>query len=111
MFRTAESRMRKTSDSLAGQLDHLIESASDLLDNLNDQRGDAVEGLRSRASRNIHHAGERLASLKPKVMDTGARAAHTAVDVARRNPWATVAVGTVLVASIATILYASLSED
>lgn len=102
--------MHRTSDSLATQLDHLIESAGELLDSLNDQRGEAAEGLRSRASRNIHSAREGLASLKPQVIDSGTRAARTAVEAARNNPWATVAVGTLLVASIATILYASLSD-
>jgi len=111
MIRAAEVNVRKTSEALAGELDELIRSASELLDSLNDQRGEAVEGLRSRATRNIETARRRLADLKPQVIEGGAQAARAAVGFARQNPWSTVAVGALLVASLAALIYVSTSDD
>jgi len=109
--RTAADTRRATSDMLASQLDELIESASDLLDNLNDHRGEAADALRSRVTRNIKDARRRLADFRPQVTESATEAARAAVGFARRNPWSTVAAGTVLVASIAALLYVSMSDD
>ena len=111
MIRTAEANVRKTSDLLASELDELIQSASDLLDSLNDQRGEAVDDLRSRATRNIDNARRRLAALKPQVMEGGAQAARAAVGFARANPWSTVAIGAAAVAALAAVIYLSTSDD
>src|SRR5690242_3134235 len=109
--RTAEHTRRATSDMLASQLDELIASASDLLDNLNEHRGEATDALRSRVTRNIKDARRRLADFRPQVTESATEAARAAVGFARRNPWSTVAAGTILVASIAALLYVSMSED
>src|SRR5512138_2463112 len=111
MARTAERRMRETSDSLASQLDAIIQSASELMDELNDQGGEAAETLRKRASRNIESARRRLSSWKQQVPEGTAEAARIASGFVRRNPWTAVAVGTVIAASIGALLYMSLSED
>jgi ElaB/YqjD/DUF883 family membrane-anchored ribosome-binding protein len=103
--------MRARSDALAGQLDALIESAGELLDNLNEQRSDATATLRTRATRNIENARRGLASLKRHVPEGTAEAARIASGFARRNPWTAVAVGTVIAASIGALLYMSLSDD
>lgn len=111
MMRTAESTARRTSEALATELEDLIQSASDLLDNLNEQRGDAMEGLRTRAARNLESARSRLADLKPQVQRTAVDAARAASGFARRNPWSTAAIGTVVVASLGFLLYSMLSDD
>ena len=111
MMRTAETNMRETSDAIASELDQLIESASELLDTLNEQRSDVVEGLRERATRNIENARRRLGTLKPQVQERATQAAQAATGFARRNPWSAAAIGTVIVASVAAILYASMGED
>jgi ElaB/YqjD/DUF883 family membrane-anchored ribosome-binding protein len=118
MMGRTEANGRATGETLASQLDELIQSASNLLDTLDEQRGEATDAIRSRMRRNIEGARRRLEGLAPQVAEgatqvtEGAtRAARAAAGFARRNPWSTVAVGTVLVASIATILYASLSRD
>jgi len=111
MARTAESRMRETSDSLASQLDALIRSASDLMEELNDQGGEAAETLRKRASRNIETARRRLSSWSRDIPEGAAEAARIASGFARRNPWTAVAVGTAIAASIGALLYMSLSDD
>jgi ElaB/YqjD/DUF883 family membrane-anchored ribosome-binding protein len=96
---------------LASQLDELIESASDLLDSLNGQRSEAADAIRSRMSRNIATARRRLADIKPQVTEGATEAARAAVGFARQNPWSTVAIGTLLAASIAAVIYASMSDD
>jgi ElaB/YqjD/DUF883 family membrane-anchored ribosome-binding protein len=111
MTRTAEAMADRTSDALASEMESLIQSASDLLESLNDQRGDAVEALRSRATRNIESARRRMAALEPQVREGATQAARAAAGFARRNPWSTVAIGTVILASVAMLLYASMSED
>jgi len=111
MTRIAEHTKRATSDMLASQLDELIASASDLLDELNDQRGDATDALRSRVSRNLKTARSRLNDMKPQVVEGATQAARAAAGFARSNPWSTAAIGTVLVASLAMLVYASLSDD
>lgn len=111
MARTAEHRTRDTRDALAGQLDALIQSASELVDQLNDQGGDAAETLRKRASRNIETARRRLSSWRRDIPEGTAEAARIASGFARRNPWTAVAVGTVIAASIGALLYMSLSDD
>jgi ElaB/YqjD/DUF883 family membrane-anchored ribosome-binding protein len=111
MNRTAQDYRRATSDALASQLDNLIESASELLDNLNEQRSDAAETLRSRASQNIEGARRRLASMKRQMPESAAEAARLAAGFARENPWSTVAIGTLLVGSLAALLYMTLSDD
>src|SRR5262245_5498076 len=111
MARTLEANARRTSDALASQLDELIESAGELLDSLNDQRDDAASALRSRASKNIEGARRRLASLKRQVPEGATRAAQAAAGFARSNPWTAVAAGTAIAASIAAILYFTLSDD
>jgi ElaB/YqjD/DUF883 family membrane-anchored ribosome-binding protein len=111
MARTVESHMRARSDALAGQLDDLIASAGELLENLNDQRSEATSTLRSRATRNIENARRGLASLKRHVPEGTAEAARIASGFARRNPWTAVAVGTLIAASVGALLYMSLSDD
>jgi ElaB/YqjD/DUF883 family membrane-anchored ribosome-binding protein len=111
MARTIESHMRARSDALASQLDDLIASAGELLDNLNDQRSDATATLRSRATRNIENARRGLASLKRHVPEGTAEAARIASGFARRNPWTAVAVGAAIAASVGALLYMSLSDD
>ena len=110
MFRTTEANRRATSDALASQLDDLIESAGELLENLNEQRGEATEALRSRASRNIEGARRRLSGLKRQVPESTMEAARVAADYARRNPWSTVAVGTLVVGAVAALLYMNTSR-
>lgn len=118
MNRTIEQHRRATSDALASQLDELIASASDLLDNLNEQRNDATATLRTRASRNIEGARRRLASMKDQMPESAADAARVAAGYARNaagyardNPWSAVAIGTLVVGSLAALLYLSTSDD
>jgi len=111
MIRTAEARARSVSEGFATELEELIQSAGELLDSLNEQRGDAVDGLRTRATRNIENARRRLADLKPQVQESAAEAARAAVGFARRNPWSAAAIGTLVVASLGVLLYMSLSDD
>lgn len=111
MARLAEQTKRATSDMLASQLDELIASASDLLDELNDQRSDATSALRSRVSRNLKTARDRLDTLKPQVVEGATQAARAAAGFARSRPWSTAAIGGVLVASLALLVYAALSDD
>jgi len=111
MMGRTETNSRATGEMLASQLDELIQSASNLLDTLDGQRGEATDAIRSRMRRNIEGARRRLEDFTPQVTEGATNAARAAAGFARRNPWSTVAVGTVLVASIATILYASLSRD
>jgi ElaB/YqjD/DUF883 family membrane-anchored ribosome-binding protein len=111
MIRTAEANVRKTSAALASELDELIQSASELLDSLNDQRGEAVQDLRTRATRNIDNARRRLAALKPQVVEGGAQAARAAVGFARNNPWSTVAIGAAVIGALAAVIYLSTSDD
>ncbi len=111
MSRTTEAQMRRTSDALASEFDDLIRSSSELLESLNEQRGDAVEELRRRATRNIENARRRLAALKPQVQERATQAARAATGFARRNPWSAAAIGTLIVASVAALLYASMSDD
>jgi ElaB/YqjD/DUF883 family membrane-anchored ribosome-binding protein len=111
MTRTAEADLRKTGAALASELDELIESASALLESLHEQRGEAVDNLRSRATRNIDNARRRLAALKPQVQDGATKAARAAAGYARRNPWSAVAVGALIVASVGALIYMSTSDD
>jgi ElaB/YqjD/DUF883 family membrane-anchored ribosome-binding protein len=104
------SEARRTSKALATELEDLIESASDLLDNLNEQRGDGLETLRSRATRNIDGARRRLADLKPQMQRRAMRTTRAASRFARRNPWSTAAIGTAVVASVGALIYMSLSD-
>jgi ElaB/YqjD/DUF883 family membrane-anchored ribosome-binding protein len=108
MIGTAEAR--RTSESLVTELEDLIQSASDLLENLNEQRGDAVEGLRTRATRNIDSARRRIADMKPEVHRRARHATHAASEFARSNPWSTAAIGTAIAASLGALLYMSLSD-
>ena len=110
MTRTADANMRKTSDALASELDQLIQSASELLESLDEERGEAIDGLRSRAARNIGNARHRLAALKPQVLDGAAQAARATAGFARRNPWSAVAVGALIVGSVALLLQARRSH-
>ena len=111
MMRTAEARTRKASEALVTDLEELVQSASDMLDNLSDQRGEAVEKLRTRATRNIESARRRLADLKPQVQQRATDAARAATGFARRNPWSAAAIGALVIASVGALVYASLSDD
>ena len=82
-----------------------------LFRSLNEQRSDTTSALRSRASKSIDGARERLASFRRDVPESATRAARAAAGFARSNPWTAVAAGTAIAASIAAILYFSLSDD
>jgi ElaB/YqjD/DUF883 family membrane-anchored ribosome-binding protein len=110
MMRTIDAHKRATSDALASQLDDLIASASDLLDNLNEQRSDTASALRSRATRNIEGARRRLNDLKRQVPESAGQAARAAARYAQRNPWSAVAAGTLVVGAVAALLYMSTSR-
>ena len=60
---------------------------------------------------NIENARRRLATLKPQVEERAAQASRAATGFARRNPWSAMAIGALIVASVAAVLYASMSED
>jgi ElaB/YqjD/DUF883 family membrane-anchored ribosome-binding protein len=111
MRRKAHATADDMSDSLATELDGLIESASELLESLKEQRGEAIDGLRSRATRNIESARRRLADMAPQLQEGAIEVAKATRGFALRNPWSTVAIGTLVAASVGAILYATLSDE
>ncbi len=89
----------------SNELQALLSSSEELLESLSDQSGDAVEDLRAKLTASIDRAKERLAG-SAEAMSSGAQqAADSAQSYVERNPWTSLAIGTlagVLVGSVLT---------
>ena len=94
--RTARTAKRAVGNAAAG-LQDLIESADELLSDLHDQQGAAVNALRKRVSHTAAVARRRLDRLSPVIADVASDTLDGAVGFVRRDPWRSVAIGAVAV--------------
>jgi ElaB/YqjD/DUF883 family membrane-anchored ribosome-binding protein len=92
-------------------LEELIAGAEALIEELQDQKGDAVDNLRSRASATIRNARRRLLDLRPDVQALAARTARTTAAFVRRDPWRAVALGALAVLALGILVSSGGDDD
>ena len=109
MARTEATRAKRTVSGAAAGLQDLIDSADELLSNLRDQQGEAVDALRDRVSATAASARRRLQRLGPQVQDAAGETLDSAVGFLRRDPWRAVAIGALTV--LAFSLFTRLGSD
>ena len=92
-------------------LEELIAGAEALIEELQDQKGEAVDNLRSRAAATIRNARRRLVDLRPDVQDLAARTARTTAAFVRRDPWRAVALGALAVLALGIFVSSGGDDD
>src|SRR5580658_7442350 len=94
MAKRTTKQTKQTHDAAsatAAGLQDLIDTAEELLEDVKDQSGEAVEALRGKVSATANSARERLAGLGPQIKDAASDALENAAAFARRDPWRAVA--------------------
>jgi ElaB/YqjD/DUF883 family membrane-anchored ribosome-binding protein len=89
----------------SNELQALLSSSEELLESLSDQSGEAVEDLRAKLTTSIERAKQRLAGPAEAVSSGALEAADAAQSYVERNPWKSLAIGTlagVLVGAVLT---------
>jgi ElaB/YqjD/DUF883 family membrane-anchored ribosome-binding protein len=99
---------KKSIGDAASGLQDLVDSAEDLLTDLKDQKGEAVERLREKVSTTISDARQRLAD--SDVSDIASEAYDNAVGLVRQDPWRAVAIGALALLA-GSLLLRALSDD
>ena len=94
--------------SAASSLRDVIDSAEDILEDVQNQKGRAADELRERLSGAVTNARAKLRELD--LPDSVSEAYDDSVNYARANPWTTVAVGSVAVLA-AVLLFRAISDD
>lgn len=95
--RTAKQAKRRVADS-ATELQHVIDSAEELLESLRDQEGATVEKVRAKVSAAIKNARDRIGELDVPEIASGM--VDGTVGFLRSNPWRSVAIGALAVLAI-----------
>lgn len=105
--RRAMHAKNSVSDAASG-LQDVIDTAEELLDNVKDQQGAAMDSLREKLSDTMSDARQRLRNLE--VPQTLSKAYDSSVDAIRSDPWRAVAIGALAALAI-TFLIRATSED
>ena len=91
MAKVRAMHAKKSIGDTASNLQDLIDSAEELLEDLKHQQGEAVERLRDKVSATISDARERIA--ESSLSDTASEAYDNAVGFVRQDAWRAVAIG------------------
>jgi ElaB/YqjD/DUF883 family membrane-anchored ribosome-binding protein len=102
----AEKRAKSARSHAAAGLQDLIDTADELLEDLQDQQGAAVEALRAKVGQTVGTARRKLEGLAPEIKEAASETIDSAVGFVRRDPWRAVALGalTLLAFSLLTRL-------
>jgi ElaB/YqjD/DUF883 family membrane-anchored ribosome-binding protein len=99
--RTTKHAKKAVADSASG-LQHVIDSAEDLLESLRDQQGEAVDHLRARISTTIQNARDRIGELD--VPELASEAVDSTLGFVRRDPWRSVAIGALAALAVTLVM-------
>ena len=91
MAKRTTRQARKAVAVSATGLQHVIDSAEELLGSLRDQQGAAVDQLRAKVSATVNNARGRLEELD--IPELASDAVDSSVGFVRRDPWRSVAIG------------------
>jgi ElaB/YqjD/DUF883 family membrane-anchored ribosome-binding protein len=105
----AEDRAKSAAAGAAAGLQDLIDSADELLADLQHQQGAAVEALRQRMTATVAAARRKLEEIAPDIKAAAGEALDTTVGFVRRDPWRAVAIGALTL--LAFSLLSRLGED
>jgi ElaB/YqjD/DUF883 family membrane-anchored ribosome-binding protein len=107
----AQPRARQAHKSVADAasgLQDLIESAEELLENIRDEQGAAVDRLRDKISASVSNARDRLADMD--VPEVASQAYDSTIGFLRRDPWRAVAICALAVLATSLLMRGS-SDD
>jgi ElaB/YqjD/DUF883 family membrane-anchored ribosome-binding protein len=102
----AEERANRAAAGAAAGLQDLIDSADELLADLQHQHGAAVEALREKVATTVAAARRKLDELAPEIKEAAGETLDSAIGFVRRDPWRAIAIGalTLLAFSLLTRL-------
>ena len=99
--RTTKQARKAVADSATG-LQHVIDSAEELLESLRDQQGAAVDQLRAKVSATVKDARDRLEELD--IPELAADAVDRTVGFVRSDPWRSVAIGALAALAVTVVM-------
>lgn len=98
-------------ETVGDGLQELIDSAQELLDQLEGQQGEAVERLRARVTDTIDSTHSRLESFRRLAGTAARKGGRSAARFARRDPWRAVAIGALVALGVQLWLRSGHSSD
>lgn len=99
--RTTKQARKAVADSATG-LQHVIDSAEELLESLRDQQGAAVDQLRAKVSSTVKDARRSLDELD--IPELASDAVDSTVGFVRRDPWRSVAIGALAALAVTVVM-------
>jgi ElaB/YqjD/DUF883 family membrane-anchored ribosome-binding protein len=105
MAKRRSKQVKQTVADSASGLQNVIDSAQELLENLRDQQGAAVDRVREKISETIKNAQSRLGELD--VPEIAADAIDSTVGFLRSDPWRTVAIGALALLAVSLLMRSS----